>query len=65
MGAEERTLKAIELTRSTLKRAIIDPGVLIQMAGLDVGPDVVEDVITEILYYLDKTKDSIDEEAEG
>jgi len=65
MGAEERTLEAIALTRITLERLLLDPGALVLMSFDDVTPVDVEDVVTEILEYLGKTKDPIDEEAEG
>ena len=52
MGAEERTHRAIELTRSTVERALNDPMFLLGMAAADVGPRDVEDVITEIMDYL-------------
>lgn len=61
MGAEERTLEAIEITRRALEWALIYPEVLVMLTSADVGPDDVEDVVTEILEYLDKTKDSIAE----
>jgi len=64
MGAEERTLRAIEITRSTVERIFMNPDVLVSMAGLDVGPDDVEDVITEILEYLEKTAPEEDAAAE-
>ena len=56
MGAEERTHRAIFVTRSTLERVLLNPGVLISMVAANVGPDDVEDVITMILGYLDKTE---------
>jgi type III secretion system FlhB-like substrate exporter len=56
MSAEERTLMAIKLTRLILKRALGDQATLVQMAVNDVAPDDVENVVAEILEYLDKTE---------
>jgi hypothetical protein len=55
MNAEERTLAAIEVARCFLRRALYDPVILILMAANDISPDDVEDVVTEILEYLEKT----------
>ena len=55
MSAEERTLMAIALTRGVLHRALNDPPILVKMIAHDVTPEAVEDVITGILEYLDKT----------
>ena len=57
MSAEEHTLRAIEITRSVLERALNDPAILMKMIINDVAPDDVEDVVTEILEYLEKTKE--------
>jgi len=57
MNAEERTLKAIALTRAALLDALEDLPILMQMVINDVAPDDVEDVVTEILEYLEKTKE--------
>ena len=57
MNAEERTLKAIALTKAMFETRMKDPWLLVQMAAGDVAPDDVEDVVTEILEYLEKTKE--------
>jgi len=57
MNAEERTLKAIALTRAALLDALEDLPILMQMVINDVAPDDVENVVTEILEYLEKTKE--------
>jgi len=57
MSAEERTLRAIELTRAVLAGALCNVYLLSFMAANDIGPEDVEDMITEILEYLDKTKE--------
>ena len=57
MNAEERTLAAIEVARCFLRRALYDPVILILMTANDVSPDDVEDGVTEILEYLEKTKE--------
>ena len=55
MNAEERALMAIEYTRNRLRDILLNPIVLIYIATYDIGPDDIEDVVTEILEYLDKT----------
>jgi len=55
MNAEERALEAIRVTRAVLERALSDGRVLIYMVANDVAPDDLEDVVTEILEYQDKT----------
>lgn len=64
MDAEKRTLRAIGITRRALEWALRDLAFVLSMAAADVGPDDVEDVVTEILEYLDKTKDPLGGEAE-
>jgi len=55
MSEKSTTLRAIELTRKVLTWALKSPNILTYMAANDVAPDAVEDVVTEILEYLDKT----------
>jgi len=57
MNAEDRTKKAIEATRLILDHVLRSPDVLVQMAALDVTPEAVEDVVTAILEYRDKTEE--------
>jgi hypothetical protein len=57
MSAEERTRRAILLTRSVLRGALNDPDALVKMIAYDVTPEAIEDRIAEILAYLDKTKE--------
>jgi len=56
MGAEERTGKAIILTREILLRALEEPGTIVLMSINEVDPGELEDLIAEILEYLDKTE---------
>jgi hypothetical protein len=55
MNAEERALEAIRMTRDVLDHALDNGLTLAYMAANDVDPDDVEDTVTEILEYLDKT----------
>ena len=57
MNAEERALKAIQLTRIRLEEVLRAPEALVAITAWDVEPDAVEDAVTRILEYLDKTKD--------
>ena len=63
MSAEERTLTAIRIAREALRQGLSDPEVLVQMTIWDIGPEAIENTITEILEYLEKT--AMPEEAEG
>ena len=63
MSAEERTLTAIRITREALRQSLSDPEALVQMTIWDIGPEAIENTITEILEYLEKT--AMPEEAEG
>lgn len=58
MDAEERTKQAIHLTRNYLNHAIKTPSLMVLMAAECVDPEDLEDLITEILEYLDKTKEA-------
>lgn len=51
------TLVAIKQTRVMLASAIRDSQVLAYMAANDVEPGDVEDVVAEILEYLERTKE--------
>ena len=55
MSAESVTLRAIKITRIVLGYALEDGQLLVYMADNDVAPGDVEDEVTEILEYLDKT----------
>lgn len=56
MGAEERALRAIEVTRSTISKALLDPMTLVAMRAGDVTPESLEGLVEELLEYLDKTR---------
>ena len=55
VDAEKRTKKAIILTREILLRALDEPGTMVLMTAELVEPEEVEDKITEILEYFEKT----------
>ncbi len=55
MDVEERTKDAILLTRKIMLSVIDDPHTMIIMTSELVEPEEVEDKITEILEYLEKT----------
>ena len=57
MSAEERTLRAIKLTRDVLQEALNDPPVLVQLFSLKTNPEALEDWIASVLAYLDKMKE--------
>lgn len=57
MNAEERVLEAIRVTRSILERALNDPGTLVAMTAWDIEPEGLEDTITKILEYLDRSRE--------
>jgi len=59
MSAEERSKQTILLTRGILRDALRDTNALMLMVIYAVKPDEIEDKITEILTYLDKTKDEV------
>ena len=65
MSAEDRALQAIQVTRLRLEEALRSPEVLVKMAAWDVEPDAVEDVVSEILEYLEKTGPEKPQEAEA
>lgn len=62
MNAEKRTQIAITMTREILANMFDDPGAIAFMTFYEVEPDEVEDKVSQILYYLEKTAI---EEAEG
>jgi len=62
MGAEERTRKAITLTRTMLLSILEDPGAMVLMTAELVEPEELEDKIAEILKYLEKTEPEEDED---
>lgn len=57
MSEESATLRAITWTRFMLDKLNNDLRLLAYMAANDVSPDDIEDVATEILEYLEKTKE--------
>lgn len=57
MSAEERTLRAIKLTRGVLQEALNDPPVLVQLFSLKTNPEALEDWIASVLAYLEKSKE--------
>jgi len=56
MNAGERTRLAITITREILTNMMDDPGAMVAMTMDLVKPDNVEDTVSEILEYLDRTK---------
>lgn len=56
MGVEKRTQEAITLTRSLLAMATADPNTVILMTVNDIKLQALEDMVYDILDYLDKTK---------
>lgn len=61
MDVEERTKKAITVTRQILFGIFDDPFALAFMTFYEVEPDELEDKVTQILEYLEMSA----EEAEG
>jgi len=55
MDVEERTKKAIILTREILLRALDEPGTIVLMTAELVEPEEVENKIADILEYFEKT----------
>ena len=55
MDIEERTKKAIILTREILLRALDEPGTIVLMSAEHVEPEELEDLIADILEYFEKT----------
>jgi len=53
---EKRSAAAIQLTRNYLNHAIKTPSLMIIMAAECVDPEDIEDLIAEILEYLEKTE---------
>ena len=56
MTPDGRTKRAISITRTALKAMLANSATLIQMTGLGVTPDQVEETILDILEYLTKTQ---------
>lgn len=52
---EERTEKAITLTRILLKRALASPDTMAMMAVNEVEPEHIETQAYNFLHYLEKT----------
>ena len=59
MNEKELALRTVEVTRSTLERALNDPEVLVAMVVHEVNMEDVELLVKDILKYLDKTKDKL------
>jgi len=55
MDVEERTKKAIILTREILLRSLDEPGTLAFMTFYEIEPDEVEEKVADILEYFEKT----------
>lgn len=55
MNAEERTAMAITITRVVLKKALDSPFTMVEMTARSMNPHHVEDQVTVILEYLEKT----------
>jgi len=64
MDAKERTKIAIHVTREILMKALDSPFTLTTMTMDLTKPEAVEDTVSEILAYLEKTKPKKPEEAE-
>ena len=62
MDAEKLTQIAITMTRTLLAEMIDDPVAMAFMTFYEINPEEVEDKVSQILHYLDKTAP---EEAEG
>jgi len=56
MDAEQRTHKAIHLTRTVILDALCNPLALIEMYANDVDSEDLQDKVYDILEYLEKTK---------
>ena len=56
MSVEERSDRAISITRGSLMSIMGDPVALVQMAGRVITPEVIEETVLDILAYLDKTQ---------
>ena len=65
MDAEERTRDAITITRSILKMALTSPFTLAVMTVDQMDPDAMEDMVVDILEYLEKTRPVKTPEAEA
>ncbi len=57
MSGESAALRAIAITRIMLRLGLRDGTLPAYMAANDVSPGDVEDVVVEILEYLEKTKE--------
>ena len=64
MNAEERTRDAITITRTILTKALTSPFTLAVMTVESMDPDAIEDMVVDILGYLEKTRPVKAEEAE-
>jgi len=60
MDVEERTEKAIILTRELILRSLDDTQTIMMMIINDVNPEDIENMVTDILEYLDKTKPEVE-----
>ena len=56
MDAEQRTLDAITITRAVLRKALTSPFTMAALTLWEVPPESIENQVTEMLKYLDKTK---------
>jgi len=64
MDASQRTRDAITITRSILSKALTSPFTMAELTIWEVPPESIENQVTEMLEYLDKTNPKKPEEAE-
>ena len=57
MSTEERALREREVTRSILHRVLLDPRALLTMVAHGIGPEDMEAKVTELLEYLERTRE--------
>ena len=65
MNAEQRTQDAITITRTILTKALTSPFTLAVMTVESMDPDAIEDMVVDVLEYLEKTRPVKAEEVEG
>ena len=65
MDTEERTLDAITITRALFKMALTSPFTMAELTIWEVPPESIENQVTEMLKYLEKTRPVKAEEAEA
>ena len=65
MDAEQRTRDAITITRTILTKALTSPFTMAELTIWEVPPESIENQVTEMLKYLEKTRPVKAEEAEA